>query len=141
MKFLKQKDIHTKAPENFLKLKISESLIEEFKESGLIIYKKGMFADAGAKKFMLNLGKSLSQNPLYKAHFKRNFNLIDLRRTPKDIQENILNELESAEVNIDSKFILDFFQKHNLRDQLAHADDFIGGSFEVKKVQFDLEDW
>ena len=59
----------------------------------------------------------------YKERFEENRNLIDLSRSPKEIQKKIMESYEN-QLNKKNKNLMNYFMEHNLSDLLSDIQDF-----------------
>lgn len=150
--YLRQNEIFETNVLNFLNMKISKKLIEEYqvfkkitngKKKGQFsdikdIYKTVMFGDKAVKNFMDDLELNLQRNNLYTINYNRNKKLILFENIPSDISEDILDTFIKSEKKFNSTKILEFFNKYLLREQVKNASVF----FDTRNAESDLTfDW
>jgi hypothetical protein len=125
--FLKSKDIYLTDVKKFKELNISTKMIQDFAEERpeCKVYKKANFAEKTAQKVMTSgVEEFLDQNPLYRENYERNQKLVLLENIPEDLQNKIQTEYMNSEVHHDSKHIMEYFLKHNLKEALENLNVF-----------------
>lgn len=118
--YLKSNNIFLTDVKSVKKLEIFDKMLEEYEG---VVYKQARFGDKTALKVLENksLMSTIRENSLYRDNFRRNRKLIDMRKIPKNIQENIINEYSNIEEKTNDMFTLQsFFTAHRLKDGLKH---------------------
>lgn len=128
IKYLKTKDIYTTDVRTFLRLSISNKLMEEYqvldKKGNKDIYKPPLFGEVKAKEFSKELRDNLYKNKLYIRNFVRNRKLIHFKYIPKDIHENVLSCFDVKTCSFNPTKMIQFFTKNSLRILTENVQDF-----------------
>lgn len=138
IKFLKQKDFYITNVSEAINMDILQKYQEEFGEP---IYKKGMFGEVKAKKFLENLEINLDENPLYRKHFNRNKQLISFEYIPKDLEDKIIVEYTNKINTYNSNKMREYFSSNGLRKLIVDVDSFMPSNNINFKNSSSLNDW
>jgi 5'-3' exonuclease len=121
IKHLKVSGIHLTKVEDVTKLEVFRNILDEY--DGKNVYKPARFGPVGAQKIVDagNVRNILRENPLYAKHFKRNRKLIDMRKVPIEIKEDIIRVFEEYPVCKNDLFTLqDWVVSHKMKDILKN---------------------
>ena len=140
--FLKNQDIYTKTVNEFLDLKISNNIINQFLEQEqndyeLIIYKKPRFGIKSVEKVISNLDTIL-ENEIIRRNYERNKKLILFDEIPDTIRNKIIevfNEKLGTKKQVNMLEFKKYLSDNNMRQLLNDFSDF---SINVKNQKNDI---
>jgi 5'-3' exonuclease len=122
LKHLKTSGIHLSNVEDVEKLEVFGEVLGNY--TGKLVYKKARFGTVGAQKIVdaSNIREVLRENKLYLKNFRRNRKLIDMRKIPYDIKQDIIRVFDEHEERKNDLFTLqDWLVSHKCKDVLKNV--------------------
>lgn len=149
--FLKQNEIYTESVKEFNSMEIKDELIEKYDVYKIVKsgHKKGQTTDEkdifrtvpfGIKKAEKaahskeTLDDLLNSHELYRDNFNRNRILVDFSKVPEELQEEIIKEFNSVEINYNPDKMLEYFMNEKLGQHVTGINKFYDVTHETQRT-------
>jgi len=149
--YLKENNINSECVKTVTKMDIWDELVENYdiydvvksgKKKGELkdsknIFKTKPYGIKKAEKHCVcndSLNEFFSEHNMYKDNFARNKVLVDFTEVPEDVQDKIVHEFNTVEVNYNPNGILEFFMDEKLPLHVNNINKFYSAKYESKNT-------